>query len=125
MDAIYQREDLLEVYKNPQHFGHLTNYNVQQRATNPMCGDELLLELQVGSGVLTDAKFSGRACAVSTISSSLVLDDIIGKPLEEVKKIDKKYVLNLLGVTVTTSRIKCATLILDALTSALKKYEQK
>jgi len=122
MNDLY-REELMDIYKNPSHKGNITNPTVSINKENSMCGDSLTLELQVENNVVKDAKFNGNACAVSVISADLLLGDIIGKNMEDVKKIDKDYLLNLLDMNLTTSRIKCATLILNALRDALNKLD--
>lgn len=122
-DDSYLREDLLEIYKSPINLGKIEDATVSVQDNNPMCGDEINLDLKIENDVLVDAKYSGDACAVSIISSSLVTEELIGKSLEEVKGFSKKDVLDLIGVQLTTSRIKCATLILGALERAIQKYE--
>lgn len=125
----YLREDLLEIYKDPINVGHIDNPTVSVFDRNPMCGDVITLEIKIsgdnGNEVLEDIKYSGDACAVSIISSSLVTEELIGKTLEEAKNLTKEDVLELIGVELTTSRVKCATLVLNALHKAIQKYEQK
>lgn len=120
----YLREDLLDLYKNPVNKGRLEDPSVSVHDVNPMCGDVIDLDIVVDNGIITDAKFSGDACAVSVISSSLVTEDIIDKDLTYAKNLTKKEVLELIGVDLTTSRVKCATLVLSALHKAIQKYEE-
>lgn len=125
MDTLY-REELMDLYKNPTNRGKLNNPSAVATKKNPMCGDELTINLQVDSaGIITDAKFDGIACAVSVISASKLTDQIIGKPILEVKKVTKEKFIEGLDLNLTTSRVKCAELILSALTEALKTYDQK
>ncbi len=124
MQDQYLREDLLDLYKNPVNKGKIENPSVTVHDVNPMCGDVIDLDLTVNNGIITDAKFSGDACAVSVISSSLVTEDIIGKDLTYAKNLTKKEILELIGVDLTTSRVKCATLVLSALHKAIKQYEE-
>lgn len=122
---IYQRQELLEIYKNPSNKGVIEGATVVSMSVNPMCGDELTLYLKVQNDKITDAKFTGDACSVSIISASLLTDDLINKTVVQAKNITKKDVLDLIGVPLTTSRIRCATLVLEALEEAIKKYETK
>lgn len=119
------REDLMDVYKNPANRGALPGGNVVVSDSNPMCGDEITLNLDIKKNIIKDAKFSGSACAVSIISSDLLLEHIKGKTLEDVKKLEKDDLLKLLGLNLTTSRVKCAMLILTALKKGIKKYEDE
>ena len=113
----------MDVYKNPQNRGKLDDPSVAVLERNPMCGDEINLQLSIKDGIIEDARFDGSACAVSIISSALVTDEIKGKTLDELKTYDRRKVLDLVGLNLSTSRVKCATLILSAVQSAIKKYE--
>ncbi|PJA86722.1 MAG: Fe-S cluster protein [Candidatus Moranbacteria bacterium CG_4_9_14_3_um_filter_42_9] len=119
MDNLY-KEELMEVYKNPPNRGVLKNPTSKSTGKNPMCGDEILLQLKIAGGKIADAKFDGSACAVSVISSALLTEHIIGKTIEEAKKLSKEDLLQLIGLNLSTSRVKCATLVLNALHDALE-----
>lgn len=123
MQDIYLREDLLELYKSPINKGTLSNPTVSVDEKNPMCGDEITLDLSIEDDIITGLKYRGDACAVSLISSSLVSEEIVGKTLDEVKNFSKQDVLDLIGIKLTTSRVKCALLILEALNKAIEQYE--
>lgn len=117
-DSLY-REQLLDIYKNPAHKGTIDAPTLEAIARNKFCGDTLLLQLKVVDDVITEAKFSGESCMVTIASAELVSDGLIGKTLEEAAQISKEDVLEMLEVELTTSRVNCATLVLDALKSAL------
>ncbi len=123
-DALY-REQLLEIYKNPSNRGNLLKSSVRVVEKNTFCGDIITLELEIENGVIKDVAFDGDACMVAIASASLLTDEIKGRTVEEAGKITKKDILGLIGVELTTSRVKCAMLILDALNSALKDYGRK
>lgn len=123
MDNLY-KEELMDIYRNPSHKGDISDPTISVSKENSMCGDYLTLSLSIEDNVIKDAKFNGNACAVTVISSELLLEDLIGKTIEDVKNIDKEYLLNLLDMNLTTSRVKCATLILNALKDAIKEYEE-
>lgn len=114
------RDDLMDIYKNPVNKGVLPDADAHSHKKNPMCGDELTLSLKIGDGKIIDAKFDGTACAVSVISASILTEHLKGKTLEEAYKITKDELLELIDLNLTTSRVKCATLVLDALKSALE-----
>ncbi len=121
-DNLY-REQLLDIYKSPSNRGKLQNVSVATTEKNPFCGDILTLELRINEDVIEEVAFDGDACMVAVASSSLLTDEIKGKSVEDALKISKEDVLEMLGVELTTSRIKCATLILEALNSALESYK--
>ena len=120
-DNLY-REELMEIYKPPSNKGVLTNPSVSVHKNNPLCGDEVNVQLSIENNIIKDVKYNGSACMVSIVSSSLISDFIKGKTINEVQKISQDDVLNIIGINLTTSRIKCATLVLDALLEAVKNY---
>jgi nitrogen fixation NifU-like protein len=114
MDALY-REAILDHYKHPRHKGHLQQPDVSHFDHNPFCGDEITLELKIEDGVVIDAAFDGRGCAISQASASMMTEEIIGKSLEELKGWTKDDILDLLGIEIGPVRLKCALLPLKAL----------
>ena len=121
--SIY-REQLMDHYKNPRNKGNLKDSSIVIEDTNPFCGDEIKLQLKIKDGVVEDVAFEGSSCAVSTASASLTTEEIKGKKVEEIKKINKDNILDMLGVELTTSRVKCATLVLEALQKAIENYNE-
>ncbi|RJR27107.1 iron-sulfur cluster assembly scaffold protein [candidate division WWE3 bacterium] len=123
MDNEIYKEELMDVYRNPLNKGKLDNPSVSILERNPMCGDEINLQLSIKDGVVSDVKFDGSACAISIISSSLVTEDILGKKVNEIRDYDRQKLLDLVGLNLSTSRVKCATLVLTALQKAIKQYD--
>ena len=122
MDNIY-RQELLEVFKNPTYKGVLDEPKLSVTERNSFCGDVLTLDLKIEDNKVVSAKFDGDMCMVSLVSADLLLDQLIGKSIEDLKNINKQDVLSNIDVNLTTSRVKCALLVLQALQSAIKKYE--
>ena len=115
MDDLY-REVIIEHYKNPGYRGHLDPHDIQFEDNNPLCGDHIEITLQVGENdVVKDARFDGHGCAISQASADLLIESIIGKPLDEVKQLNKDSVLELLGIDLGPVRLKCALLSLKVL----------
>ncbi|HDQ88828.1 MAG TPA: iron-sulfur cluster assembly scaffold protein [candidate division WWE3 bacterium] len=122
MDPIYQ-EELKEIYKNPKHKGHIADATSQIQEQNPLCGDNINLQLKIEGNIIKEAKFEGAACAVSILSSEKLLTYIEGKSVKEISEMTQKRLLEILGIDISMSRIRCATLVFTALKKALENYE--
>lgn len=118
MDDLY-RDFILDHYKNPRNYGEPAEATHRYHDTNPLCGDEITMFLLVGEdGRVSDVHFTGRGCAISQASASILTDEVKGKALDELKGIDRDHVLQNLGITISPARIKCALLSLKALKGA-------
>jgi nitrogen fixation NifU-like protein len=124
MDELY-RSELMEIYKDPSFRGQLNNPSISLEKHNPFCGDRLQLFLQIEDGLITDAKFKGDMCFVSLIGAEFLLAEIVGQTIAQAKKIDQARLLELIDLNLSTSRVACATLTLQALHEALAQYERQ
>ena len=119
------REEILDNYKHPKNYGKLAGANANWHEANTSCGDALDLTVFVEDGKVSDIKFEGVGCAVSIASASMLFDRVKGMSTAEIKKIAKEEVLENFGETMTSGRIKCALLSLNALNKLIDKYEEE
>ena len=117
MDDLY-REQILEHYKKPHHWGELPEPDLEFEDFNPLCGDELKVQIRVADGKVADLRFSGHGCAISQASASMASDEVIGMPVDELLKLDRQFILDLLGIDISATRMKCAMLSLKVLKGA-------
>ena len=119
MDDLY-RDEILEHYRRPHNFGTLAEPDASYEGSNPLCGDRITLMLDIDAdGLVSDVAFTGRGCAISQASASMLTDEIRGRPVAEVAVLQGRDVLELLGIEISPARLKCALLSIDTLKKAL------
>jgi len=124
MDDLY-REIIIDHYKNPRHKGRLDKSDFSFEDENPLCGDHIQIELRVDeSQNVVEAKFDGHGCAISISTADLLLDSIVGKSIEDLKKLKKQDILDLLGIELSPVRLKCALLSLKVLKAAVYELQE-
>tara|TARA_B100001123_G_C14693705_1_gene782396 strand:- start:196 stop:582 length:387 start_codon:yes stop_codon:yes gene_type:complete len=115
MEDMY-REVILDHYKNPRFRGELDPADISYEDDNPLCGDNIRIDLRVDdSDRIVECAFSGQGCAISQASASMLMEDIQGKTLEEIKKYSRDDILDMLGIELGPVRLKCAMLSLKVL----------
>jgi nitrogen fixation NifU-like protein len=134
------REVILDHYKNPRQSGKLEHPDHVEAGANPLCGDELELQLAFRDGKVSDIRFNGKGCSISQSSASIMAESVKGKTLAEAEKLIGGFRLMMLeggspddlpedledakaldGVKKYPVRVKCAMLAWNTLRQALKK----
>jgi nitrogen fixation NifU-like protein len=136
ISALYQ-EMILDHYRRPRNKGTLENADASVEMKNPLCGDEIALQVVFHGDSVTDLRFSGRGCSISQASASMMTQLLKGKSAEEIDAIRTRFrelmlgdatvaddpqigsLKALSGVARFPARVKCALLAWNALESAL------
>ncbi len=115
MDDFY-KENILDHYRHPRHAGTLANATHSHEEHNPLCGDIVRIDLHVNrDNVIDKVAFSGKGCAISQASASMLAEWLEGKTLDEARQFSKEDILDMLGIEIGPVRLKCALLSLKVL----------
>src|SRR6478736_8337599 len=125
MSADLYREIILDHYRNPRNKGMLDPNDYTAEDVNPLCGDEVRIDVRMKDGKVDEIKFNGRGCAVSQASASILTEMVEGMTLDEVKALTKDDLLEEIGIPISPARIKCALLSLKVLKSGIYGVPQE
>lgn len=117
----YSRK-VLQLFLNPKNVGEIENPSVTAKAGSPACGDMIKLYLKIENDKIVDAKFRTYGCAANIATASMLTEMIIGKPVEEAKKIKFKDLVEALG-GLPQIKYHCAVLAAEGLRQALGKWD--
>jgi len=115
MSMDYYREYILDHHRNPRNYGTLEAPTVHSEDSNPLCGDQLGMDLIVEDNHVTEIRFQGRGCAISQAAASMLSELVEGRTVEEVIQLGKEDILDVLGIPISPARTKCAFLSLRVL----------
>ena len=111
------REQILDHARNPHNFGEIEDPDFTYEDSNPLCGDRVRIDVKVEDGIIADIKFSGRGCAISQASASMLTDMMKGQKVDEIRELSAEDMLDELGIQISPARVKCALLGLKVLKS--------
>jgi nitrogen fixation NifU-like protein len=116
-------DHILDHYENPRHHGAMDNPDVVMRGGNPGCGDIVTLYVRLGPEErIEDISFEGEGCTISQAAASILTDKVLGKTLSEITELNHELVVDDMSREVVSNRIRCATLALNTLKAAERKY---
>ncbi len=123
MDDLY-RDYILEHSRRPHNFGVLASPSASHEGANPLCGDRITMQLEIRDGKVAEVAFTGRGCAISQASASLLTDEVKGMTVDQAAAFRADDLLELLGIDISPARLKCAMLSLETLEGALGDFDQ-
>lgn len=117
---------ILDHWQNPQNSGTLSNYDLEAEEVNPLCGDEIRIQIKLSHqrSAISDVRFSGNGCAISQAAASILTERIKGMDVKNVLILSDKDMINLLSITPGPARIKCTLLALFTVKKALKQIDR-
>jgi len=122
-DELY-REEILDHYQHPRHHGTLEHPDITYEDANPLCGDRIRMDVNVREGHIADVGFSGIGCAISQAAASMLCERIEGMSLEDVKRLTREDMLEMLGIELGPVRLKCGLLALKTLKAGVYGIDQ-
>lgn len=122
MDDLY-REEILDHYHSSRHRGRMEEPSATFEGDNPLCGDRVRIDVRLDEdGSIGEVRFCGEGCAISQATASMLCEDAAGHSIADVTGWDRQHVLDLLGISLTPMRLKCALLPLKVLQAALWQF---
>ena len=119
------REYILQHYRNPKNYGELADPDIEHEDDNPLCGDQIHIDVRLEGDRIAEIGFKGKGCAISQAATSILTEKVKGKTLDAVKQLTKDDVIGWLRIPVSPMRIKCAILGLMVLQAGIHHYERK
>jgi nitrogen fixation protein NifU and related proteins len=120
MDDLY-REHILDHYKSPRNYGELADADVSVEGVNPLCGDQLTIDLKISDRRIEKIRFHGRGCSISQAATSMLTEMVEGKDVDEAAALTRDDITAELGIPLSPVRLKCALLGLGTLRIALHR----
>ena len=123
MESELYKENILDHYRNPRNKRNMPGATFHHKELHVFCGDEIELFVRLGTDdAITEVSFEGTGCAVSQAAASLLMDALVGKRAHEIIRMGIVEIQELLGITLSASRVPCALLALRAFQNGWRMY---
>ena len=117
------KDNILDHYRYPRNFGKLQGAQHTWLEFNSLCGDQIEMQVKEGSNGSVQVMFTGKGCAISQASASMLTEMANGKSIDEIKEVTKDQLLEELGIELSPARLKCALISLIALLRAVSQAQ--
>ena len=120
-----EQEDLeyiLDHYKSPRNYGEIKDPDISHKMGNPVCGDEIRLDLKIEGNVIKDIRFSAKGCTISQAAASMLTEEVVNKDLEYIDSLGPEEMFKIIKVDVSPIRYDCALLALKVLKTGVQGY---
>jgi nitrogen fixation protein NifU and related proteins len=119
------QEELMDHYKFPRHRKVLTVYSFSQEDNNPSCGDRIGIQVLIDNDKIIDIGFQGEGCILSQAACSMLMQEVHGKSIHDLKHLSKDDILSMVGIPLGPTRVKCALLSLEVLKQGIESFLPK
>ncbi len=116
-------ENIMDHFNSPRNNGEVKDADIKHKEFNPFCGDQIEITVKLKNKKIKAIKFNGKGCSISQASASMLTEMVIGKETDEIKKLTKEDMLDMLSIPIGPVRMKCALLALDTLQNGIKIFE--
>jgi|SRR5215471_6838670 len=123
MATVYS-DVVLDHFRNPRNVGSLPAPDISYEIFNPLCGDRIRIEIELGKNEIRAARFQGDGCAITIAAASLLTEMIVGSNISDIEIVSGERLLSSLECKIQPAREKCALLPLEALRSGIMLYKE-
>jgi nitrogen fixation protein NifU and related proteins len=120
IDEDVYKENIIEHYKCPINKSEMQDPTHKHKELNPLCGDEITIYLKIEEDKIANVSFTGKGCAISQASISMLTEKLMGLDVDTAKDITKEDIFEMLGIPISYSRMKCALLSLKVVLKGLE-----
>jgi len=117
-------EKVMQMFRDSKHYGKIENADGIGKVGNPRCGDVMWIYLKVDNEIITDAKFETFGCVAAIATSSMAIEMVKGKPVEEALKLTNKAVAQALD-GLPPEKMHCSLLAEEGIKAAIEDYQAR
>ncbi len=118
------KDELIDHYRNPRNYRVLLDFDFSSEVLNPSCGDEIMFQGKVDKGTISDIAFQGKGCVISQATASVLSEYAKTITIEDIGRLSATNILEMIGLELGPTRLRCALLPLEALQQGIEKYKQ-